>query len=356
MRLPPGPRGPVRFAMTLAIAGTGGWVFARLGLPLPWMLGSMTAVTAATLLRAPVHAPPAIRPPMAAIIGVMLGATFHPGLVGQLAGWIPTLVGLALFSAVAGLACAIYLRRVAGFDPVTAYFAGMPGGLVEMIEIGGAKGGDEMRIALIHSARILTVVFAVPFLVQWVEGVSLGARPASGIALLDTPLGAHALLVLCAVAGMLAARLARLPAPDLLGPMAVSGVLHVTGLTTFVPSTEIIVGAQIVLGAVLGARFARARPVEVLRILAIAVGMTAILLALVVATGLAVARLTGVPLVSLILAYAPGGLAEMSLVALAIGADVAFVAAHHLARVILVMVAAPLAFTLIERAGRGRRD
>lgn len=348
----PDPRHLARFALTLAIAAAGGWAFARAGLPLPWMLGSMTAVTVATLVRAPVHAPPVIRPPMAAIIGVMLGATFHPGLVAALPGWAATLAGLAVLSAVSGFACALYLRRVAGFDPVTAFFAGMPGGLVEMIEVGGARGGDPIRIALIHSARILTVVFSVPFLVEAVEGVEIGARPAAGIPILEAPASTHALLVLCAVSGMILARWLRLPAPYLLGPMAVSGVLHATGLTTFVPPTEVIVGAQIVLGAVLGARFSSARPAEVLRILAISVGMTAILLVLVVATGAAVSALTGVPVISLVLAYAPGGLAEMSLVALALQADVAFVAAHHLVRVILVMVAAPAAFALLDRAGR----
>ncbi len=45
----------------------------------------------------------------------------------------------------------------------------------------------------------------------------------------------------------------------------------------------------------------------------------------------------------------PGGLAETSLVALAIGDDPALVAAVHIVRVALVVVAAPLLFRLLER-------
>jgi uncharacterized membrane protein AbrB (regulator of aidB expression) len=46
----------------------------------------------------------------------------------------------------------------------------------------------------------------------------------------------------------------------------------------------------------------------------------------------------------LILAFSPGGLAEMSLIALFLGADPTFVAAHHLLRVTLIIISAALVF------------
>ncbi|HEX2509089.1 MAG TPA: AbrB family transcriptional regulator [Microvirga sp.] len=51
----------------------------------------------------------------------------------------------------------------------------------------------------------------------------------------------------------------------------------------------------------------------------------------------------------LLLAYSPGGLAEMSLVALSLGIEVAFVAAHHIIRVVFVMAAAGPSFSLLRR-------
>ena len=163
-----------RFALALALGGLGGWLFVQGRLPLPWMLGSMVFCTVAALLRLPVAAPPVIRPPMTAVIGVMLGAGFRPDVVAQLPNWLPTLLGLVLFMSACGLACVGYFRRVAGFDPVTAFFSGMPGGLIEMVTLGEEKGGDARIIALIHSARILLVVMTLPFIVQWIGGVSLG--------------------------------------------------------------------------------------------------------------------------------------------------------------------------------------
>ena len=52
----------------------------------------------------------------------------------------------------------------------------------------------------------------------------------------------------------------------------------------------------------------------------------------------------------LLLAYAPGGLAEMSLVALGIGSDVAFVATHHIIRIAIIIILGPTAFRLFQRS------
>lgn len=344
------------FLRTLALGAAGGWLFTQLGLPLPWMLGSMTLITLGAVLRWPLAAPAAVRPPMTAIIGVLLGAAFHPGLIAQLPGWIATLAGLVAFSLASGTACVFYLRRVAGYDARTAYFAGMPGGLVEMIELGGERGADTRIVALTHSARILLIVFSLPFIVEVVEGVSLGGRAGAGLSIVDAPFSAFAQLAFCALAGAWLGQRLDLPARFLLGPMLVSAALHVTGLSTFVPPTEIVQGAQVVLGAVLGCRFVGAEPRMILRVLGLAVGMTAILVALTVGFAAVVSALTGFGVVTLILAYSPGGLAEMSLVALAVHADVAFVAAHHVARVVMVMLGAGWIYGRLDRRGATGRE
>jgi len=56
------------------------------------------------------------------------------------------------------------------------------------------------------------------------------------------------------------------------------------------------------------------------------------------------APLSGIPFAPIVLAFAPGGLAEMSLIALALGIETAFVATHHVARIAMIVIAAPLVF------------
>ncbi|MGP9819510.1 AbrB family transcriptional regulator [Salinarimonas sp. NSM] len=344
-----------RFLAALVLGTIGGYLFFRAGLPLPWMLGPMTVCTLAALVRAPISAPPVVRPPMSAVIGVLLGAAFTPDVIGRLDEWVISTIGLAAFVAVSGLVVVTYFRVVARFDPVTAYFSGMPGGLVEMVIVGEAKGGDGRTIALIHSARILLVVMTLPFLVQWVEGVALGARPAAGPSVLDAPLSAEAWILVCGLVGTFLGHVLRLPAKVLLGPMLVSAAVHVTGVSDFRPPVEIVAGAQVVLGVTIGARFLGTPPREILRILVLSVGSTVILLALTLAFASVVGRIMGLGTVPLILAYSPGGLAEMSLVAIAVQTEVAFVAAHHIIRIVLVMAGAGPVFALINRGGRSGR-
>ncbi|MDU0343806.1 AbrB family transcriptional regulator [Bosea rubneri] len=329
-----------RFLLALSLGILGGWLFAYLRLPLPWMLGSMVFCTAAAISRAPVAAPPVIRPPMSAVIGVMLGSGFRPDLIAQLPNWLPTLAGLVLFMAACAFFCVGYFRRVAGYDPVTAFFAGMPGGLVEMVITGEEKGGDARTIALIHSARILLVVMTLPFIVQWLEGVSLGINRTSGPSMMQTSALGWFWLVACGVLGVMLAHALRLPAKQLLGPMLVSAAVHVAGLSDSVPPFEIVNLAQLILGVTIGCRFVGTPPQAILRILVISAGSTLILLALTLAFAFAVAQVSRYQPVPLILAYSPGGLAEMSLIALALHTEVAFVAAHHIIRVFLVMIGA----------------
>ena len=340
------------FLAALLIGGAGGWLFAWLGLPLPWLLGSMVACTVAALLRAPITTPRAVRPPMVAVIGVLLGAGFSADLLGRLGTMIPTLLGLVLFAIACGLACTTYLRRVAGFDLATAFFAGMPGGLIDMVVLGEERGGDARTIALVHSARIALLVFALPFLVQVLEGVDLGPRAQPGASVFDASWTDQAWLVGTAAVGVVIGKVLRFPAWYLTGPLLASAVVHMLDLTDFVPSTEVVNLAQLVLGTFLGCSFVGTAPRQLLRVLALSLGTTAILLTLTIGFAFVVSQLSEYRTVPLILAYSPGGLAEMSLIALALQIEVAFVVAHHIARVFLVVLGAALVFRLVGPGGK----
>ncbi|MGH6816073.1 MAG: AbrB family transcriptional regulator [Hyphomicrobiaceae bacterium] len=339
----------LRFAAALALGAGGGWLFARYRMPLPWMLGSMTACTLAALLRAPVAGPPVMRPPMSMLIGVMLGSAFSPQFFGQLGAWMTTLAGLVLFLLVAGAACVAYLHFVAGLDRTTAYFAGMPGGLVEMVVLGGEQGGDTRTIALLHTARILLIVFTLPFLVQIVGGVSLGARASVGTSVADTSWQSGAWLAGTALTGAVLGNLLNLRAAFLIGPMLASAVVHILGWTDFTPPTEVVNGAQLVLGTIVGCSFIGTEPMRILRILAVAFGATVILLAATLLFAVGLSSISAYGVVPLMLAYSPGGITEMSLIALALHIEIAFVAAHHIVRLFLVITGASLIFGLLKK-------
>lgn len=334
--------------LALLVGAGGGVAFAQLGLPLPWMLGALTATLVAAVAGVRLHLPMAIRPPVIVVIGVLLGSGFTPDLLAQAGGWAVSLLAMAVYLAVAAAVVVPFYARVGGFDRVTAYFAGMPGGLTEMVTLGAEAGGDERRIILAHAARIVVTVAAVAFWFRLVQGYEVSGRP-GGAPLHDMAWRDIALLAACGVAGALAGSWLRLPAATLLGPMLLSGLAHVTGLTASAPPGGLVVVAQVVLGTAMGCRFVGVGAREVGRALVLSAGATALTLAVGLGFALALQAFLGFRADQVLLAFAPGGLTEMGLIALAIEAEVAFVALHHVARIVLVIVMAPLVLRLFRR-------
>jgi membrane AbrB-like protein len=279
-----------------------------------------------------------------AIIGVMLGSGFKPDTFDDLGQWALSQAALVLCVALSAFLVQAYLHRFGGQSRVTALFSAMPGGVVEMVEIGRAKGGDEKAIILAHVWRIILVIAAIAFWFRLVLGYKVdGMMPLS-----SDPTGPLDLLILglCAVVGSVLGLGLKLPAPTFIGPMALSAVAHMTGLTYGSPPLALVIMAQILLGVIVGCRFKGSQPMDVFHALRLAVVSTAIMMAVAALTAWGVHFVTGHSTAQLLLAYAPGGLNEMSLVSLAIQEDVAFVATHHLVRIIVLLV---LAGTLLAK-------
>jgi membrane AbrB-like protein len=339
--------------LALALGVAGGLVFSWAKAPLPWMLGPMVFNTIAAVLRFPIRGPVIVRPYVVVVIGVLLGAGFTPALFSQLQAWGVSLAFLAIYLAVSGLIVVPYYRYVAGFDRVTAYFAGMPGGLNEMVVIGRDAGGDDGKIALAHSARIVIVVALVAVWFRLIAGYDLGDRSQFGKSFSVIPTLDLAVLAACGVLGFFLGRWLRLPAPTLLGPMILSAAAHLTGLSQNPPPSELVIVAQLFLGTIIGCRFVGSAARDIGRALVVSLGATVIMLMITILFAIVLHGYFDQPTEQVLLAYSPGGLAEMSLVALAMDAEVAYVAIHHVIRITLVVLCAPLIFGLMRNKPDG---
>ena len=340
-----------RFLLALAFGLAGALIFVYLNAPLPWMLGAMTATTIAALSGVKISAPAVVRTPMILIVGVMVGATFTPDILQRFPEWWPTLLGLLALSILLGAVSIVYLRTCSDFDMPTAYFSSMPGGLIEMITLTEERGGDIRRVALVHSVRILVIVFSVPIIVRLIEGVSASTSGVIRFSVVDMEPINIVWIFGTGIAGIVGARLLRLPAAYLLGPLTASALVHAAGISEFKLPVEFLSIAQLVIGTSVGCRFSGVASAEVFRIIRLSFGMTVIFL---IFTGLfawGAAEITEFGFVPIFLAFAPGGLPEMSLVAISLHIEVAFVAFHHIVRLFLVMGGAPLAYGLLTRFG-----
>ena len=337
-------RAPVgRFFLTLSIGTLGGFAFFAVDLPLAFMLGAMVCTTICSLAGAKLYIPDRLRSVMICVLGVLLGSAFTPDTLAQAARLPVTITALLVYLTLIMGAMYVYFRKVLRLDPITAYFSASPGGLAEMTTIGASLGADERRIALVHSTRILLLVMIIPFWFRITQGLS-GARGTIRVSILDTPLMEIVILVLCGVVGYALARLIRIPAHRLIGPMLLSAAAHMSGIAAPRPPFEGLAVAQIVLGASIGARFVGVPLRDVFQTMLASVGSTAFMLLGTVLFARILAPITGFNLHAIILAFSPGGLAEMSLVALSLGIETAFVATHHVIRIAILVTLAPVLF------------
>ncbi|MEL7097738.1 MAG: AbrB family transcriptional regulator [Pseudomonadota bacterium] len=331
-------------ALTHAIAALGVAVFWSLGLPLPFLFGPMFACLIAAFAGVPLTVFKPLNAAMRTILGVAVGAAITWSFLQALPALWQTLIFVPIMLLLIGGLGVPYFQRLCGYDFPTSYYAAMPGGLQDMLVFGQEAGGNLRAISLIHATRVLLVVTALPIILVAIWDVDL-TRPPGDPASSIAP-GELALMAFCGLAGWGIAKRIGLFGASILGPMILTGALSVAGIITQRPPAEAIWAAQFFIGLSVGVNYRGITVMELRRDVAASFGFC-VLLAGITALVIEVIALTGVaPLQDALLALAPGGQAEMAVLAIIVGADVAFVVAHHVFRLLLVIIGAPIAARL----------
>jgi len=333
--------------LAFAVAGCGVVVFKILHLPLPWLLGPMSACLVAALAGVPMRGLKTLNDSMRTILGVAVGATLTPAVLATFPAMWPTLLLMPIMVACIGLIGIPYFQRYCGYDFPTAYYATMPGGLQDMIIFGEEAGANVKSVSLIHATRVMVIVFALPFLLIGIWDADLSnppGTPASGV-----PLDEMALMVVCAFVGWRVADRVGLFGASILGPMIATAAVTLAGGLQNRPPTEAIWAAQFFIGMAIGTKYAGITFAEVRRDLVAGLGFCLILIILTLIFVEVIYGMGLAPGMETLLAFAPGGQAELTVLALIVGADVAFVVAHHVLRIVVVILGAPIAARLFSQ-------
>ncbi|MDN5786358.1 AbrB family transcriptional regulator [Pseudorhodobacter sp.] len=333
-------------AATLAFGTIGGFAGKVLGLPLGYLLGSLLVVALFAIakwrvLGQPIHMPQPLRMSFIPIIGVGIGGAFTPAIFHDALGWWPTVLALFAFVPLAHFTGYQIYRR-GGVTRPTAYFGSVPGGLMETVVMGEEAGADVALLVLMQFMRLILTIVFMPVLFTVMSGHAVGS--ASGVLLKGSgnPLDLWniAVLLVAGIGGYFAGRALRFPAAIMTGPLMFSAVAHLTGLTDAVPPNWMISMTQIVVGTGLGARFAGMAMATLRRGFGLAVLSTAASLTIAFGVAELLHAAVGMPVSAVFLAFAPGGITEMSLIALSLQISVVYVTLHHVCRIVLAIMVA----------------
>jgi membrane AbrB-like protein len=340
--------------IALVIGTAGGYLFFLLHTPLPWTLGSLFATAAVALAGGRWFLPKLAWNFARPFVGVLAGSAFTLPVLMSILGWWDVLLALLVYSIIVTIIGWYYFTRLCHFDHVTAFFASAPGGLGELTLLGSTLGGSVRLLVLVHAVRIVVVVFTVPFFVQFVllpPGVLNGAAAAAAGHVTEAAALDWAILTACGAIGFFIGRPFTALGGVMLVPMLLSAAVHVAGLTSVSPPYWLVAFVQIMIGSISGSRFAGTNLREIRTTAVQALGWIIILLIATLAVAWLCTLFTDFPLAALMLAFSPGGIVEITVMAYAIGFHVAFIVTCQILRATLVLLVTPTLFRLARRAG-----
>jgi membrane AbrB-like protein len=344
--MPKGLVAALTMAGTLAAGVAGGFAARFVHLPLPWLLGPLLAIMALSLAGVRIRLIPWGRPAGTIVVGASIGLQFTVAVMLKLVTLLPLMICAAFVSTLIGAAGGLIYMRLTGVDRCTAFFATVPGGVVETTTLAPHYGAQLEPIMVAQTTRVALIVMFAPFLV-----VSLvGAGGSSS--LLAVPVAPWwPVLAVMAASGVVGALLSRTRSPSafLLPPLFIATLCSGLGWIEGRMPDLLLIAAQIVIGSSLGAQF---RPEFLTRLFGLLRAACAVLvfsggsMALIAAV---TAWAVGYSIPTLILATAPAGLAEMVLTGKLLGLDATVITGFQLTRIIVVLIWCRTALILFER-------
>jgi membrane AbrB-like protein len=335
---------------TLAIGTAGGALFLLLHLPGGLISGAMIAVGSAAIAGRPLSLPPILTQTVLVLLGISLGSLVSRQLLQHVGAYPLTIVLLALATFCSTFGSSLYLQRVHGWDQTSAFLAGSPGALSQIIVLAAEKGADVPAIAVVQTMRVIILTAALPLLLA-MTGIAPSSAPTAAAAI-ASPLELAALIA-ASVAAALLLRLIRFPASWMFGAMIGSSVLHGTGLTDGALPPWVRGVALVGIGALIGTRFARMNGRVLLSHVNAALGSFVIAIVISAVFVAVITLTTPVRFADVIVAFAPGAMDAMLALALTLHIDPIFVGAHHLSRFVFVTITTP---GIVHLFGRPQDD
>lgn len=345
----------------ILISMLGGFLLSLTGAPIGWMIGSL--VIAGVLYSFPfksvkekkgIH--PFWRQTGQFILGIELGQHVKLSIIHIFSDHFIIILLMLISSIAAAMLSGLVLWHFSKASMVTCLFGTTPGGISAMPAIAEEVGANSIIVSIIQTLRILLVIGIVPHVASWFHkplgktSLFIHTSSFSTQALLWT-----AALIIGACGGALLGKKIKIPAPWLVGSMLGTMVVQLLGsvtigrtVTPFWPHGLIII-SQILIGTSIGSRVNKEMFRGLGQIIIVGLVSSLCLVLTLLFCSIGIAKLTHIPLVTCILAFAPGGVAEMATAAISLHADSTFVVAVQSLRLITILLFLPPIFRLAKR-------
>lgn len=336
----------IQIALTLLVAGFGGYLFSLAHVPLAWTIGAMVASAMLTWIR-PVTLPRLTRPASMVVLGTSFGLGFTAPVVEALLSALPTIVASSTLTVLCGLLLTPLFSRLSGIAKKTSFFCAVPGGIAVMPVLAERANAEIEPVIYSQTLRMVMVVLTIPPILT----ISVRAQSDSlfhpDVLPVDwTNLG---LLSCICLSGALVMSRLNAANPWLIGPLLCSMTITAfwqppTGFPHWMTNM-----AQIGMGAGLGVRLTREYLSRSRRVALATFASTGVLIALLTIAAIGIARFSHLPTEAVILGLSPGGTPEMVVTAATLHVSVPLVLSFHIVRMLINNLLVGPLWQLVDR-------
>ncbi|WP_243721426.1 AbrB family transcriptional regulator [Macrococcus bovicus] len=316
---------------------------------LPWLFGPMIAAAAISKISGrTIIWPKSLADSGLFILGAQIGTTFTLQVLTDIRKDLFHIILLNILIIGAAILLSFIYRKMTRCSYETALLSAVPGALSQMIVMAEEnKRADLLAVTLSQTSRLLFVVMIVPFIASFGRGGNTGGVMHSDA--IFQVLSFDRLLFIISLTGLFFLLLRRIhfPVPQLLAPIfIVSGWNIATGVSFSIPYVW-IAAAQLLFGVRIGLQLVELSSSLSLRLF-FGIAVQNILLILV--TFIAAVLMTGHPFNDVFLSLAPGGMAQIIIVAMETGGNIAMISSYHIFRIFFILlIVAPLMQVMLKR-------
>jgi uncharacterized protein len=355
-----------QFIWFVIVSGIGGFSLSLTELPIGWMIGTLLTAAFLSIFRPNfLHLlytqngiPKYWLYIGQCILGIELGQKVNTSVLSIFRENWSTIIIMLLLSILFSLLSGIVLWKFSKLDMLTSFFATAPGGLSSIPGIAEEVGANTGVVSIIQAMRVFLVIITTPVMISFLFGHSdyhhAVAATESSSTFEGAQLALTILFVFIAWIGYHIGKFLKFPAPWLIGGMISVAAVKSSGsvligfdLVAWWPHSLIII-SQIFIGASIGSRFNKNMFIGLNRTLIISFLGTIGLIITVFICAYFVSIFTNISFLTAGLAFAPGGIAEMTTTALVLNGDATFVVAVQVLRVVTVCITLPPFFRFLK--------
>jgi hypothetical protein len=325
--------------LTLALGYVGAELARLIHLPVAALLGSGIFIALLAFTPLPLNMPLLMRNIGFTILGCSMGSSINQAMLDKIAQWPLSLVGLAFTVIGMMIASTWVLVKFFHQSKSTALLASTPGALSTVVAIASDGKGDVNTVVVLQGLRLILVMSTFPLIIHF-----LGLQGSVHLSQAQlTPMPWHTIPALLLTAFAIAQMLEKikLPAAYMLAGLVLSGSLHVGNWVSGNLPAVIVNLGFVIIGCTVGVRF-KGMTLAQLKSLSLAAVVSVTLSSVIAALGAGMmAYALDLPFGQVWIAYAPGGIEAMAALALALHYDPAYIAVHHLARIVGITLTMP---------------